>query len=60
MSKTRLIGSVEVTINETLRRLSKIEGNDKQSLHNEFKEWIEAIESKDKKYDVLYINKINI
>ena len=59
MSKTRLIGSVEVTINETLRRLSEIDGPDKDSLYLEFKEWIDAINSIDNKYDVLYLNKIN-
>ena len=59
MSKTSLLGCVEVTINEALKRLSKLEGQDKNSLRNEFKEWINAIESDEKNYDVLYINKIN-
>ncbi len=59
MSKTRLLGCVEVTINETLKRLSKLEGQDKNCLRNEFKEWIDAIDSDEKFYDVLYINKIN-
>tara|TARA_Y100001968_G_C19040674_1_gene564334 strand:+ start:480 stop:662 length:183 start_codon:yes stop_codon:yes gene_type:complete len=59
MSKTRLITSVEVTINETLRRISMLEGLDRNSLKSEFREWIDAIESDYKQYDVLYINKIN-
>ncbi len=59
MSKTRLISSVEVTINQTLRRISKLEGKDKDSLNNEFREWIEAIDGDNRNYDVLFINKIN-
>lgn len=59
MSKDRLVISIEVIINESLKRLSKFEGNEKISLYNEFREWINAIESDEKAYDVLYINKIN-
>ena len=59
MTKTTLLSSCEVTINNALRRLSKLEGQDKKALENEFREWINAIECDSKKYDVLYINKIN-
>ena len=59
MSKTSLIGSCEVTINSVLYRLSKLEGQNKNALESEFREWINAIESDDKNYDVLYIKKIN-
>ncbi len=59
MSKTNLIGSCEVTINTTIKRLSKLEGKNKKALENEFREWINAIESDNKNYDVLYINKIS-
>tara|TARA_Y100001968_G_C19238444_1_gene658160 strand:+ start:419 stop:604 length:186 start_codon:yes stop_codon:yes gene_type:complete len=59
MSKTRLISSVEVTINETIKRLSKLEGKDKDSLNNEFREWIDAIDGDKRNYDVLFINKIS-
>ena len=58
MSNTNILGSCEVTINSALKRISKLEGNDKQALQSEFKEWINAIESIEKNYDVLYINKI--
>ncbi len=58
MSNTNILGSCEVTINAALKRISKLEGKDKQSLQSEFKEWINAIESIEKSYDVLYINKI--
>ncbi len=59
MSKTNLIGSCEVTINTVLKRLSKLEGSDKKALQSEFREWLSAIETTNKDYDVLYINKIN-
>tara|TARA_Y100001968_G_scaffold160166_1_gene146380 strand:+ start:800 stop:982 length:183 start_codon:yes stop_codon:yes gene_type:complete len=59
MSKTNLIGSCQSTINSVLNRLSKIEGKEKEALSSEFREWLDAIESDNKNYDVLYINKIN-
>ena len=59
MSKARLINSCEVTINSAIKRLSNLEGKNKKALKSEFKEWIDAIESDKKKYDVLFINKIN-
>ena len=60
MSRSTLLGSCEVTINSILMRLSKLEGQDKHALESEFKEWINAIESDEKNYDVLYINKISM
>ena len=59
MSKTSLIGCCEVTINFALNRISKLEGPDKAALQSEFREWIDAIESKENNYDVIYINEIN-
>ena len=59
MSITNLIGSCEVTINTALKRLSKLEGQNKKALENEFREWIDAINSDDRNYDVLFINKID-
>tara|TARA_B100000902_G_C27016837_1_gene767640 strand:- start:386 stop:565 length:180 start_codon:yes stop_codon:yes gene_type:complete len=59
MTKTSLLGSCEVTINSALKRLSKLEGRNKRALESEFREWINAIQSDNKNYDVLYINKIN-
>ena len=58
MSNTNILGSCEVTINSALKRISILEGKDKQALKSEFKEWIKAIGSVEKNYDVLYINKI--
>ena len=59
MSKTNIIGSCEVTINSALKRISKLQGKNKQALKAEFREWIDAINSINKNYDVLFINKIN-
>ena len=59
MSKARLIDSCEMTINSVIKRLSTLEGKNKKALESEFKEWIDAIESENKNYDVLFINKIN-
>ena len=59
MSKSNILGSCEVTINSVLQRLSNLEGQDKKALETEFKEWINAIESPYKNYDVLYANKIS-
>ena len=59
MSKTSLLGSCEDTINSVLKRLSMLEGQNKEALESEFKEWLNAIESDNKNYDILYIKKIN-
>ena len=59
MSQTSLISSVEHTIKETLKRLSRLEGNDKKELYNEFKEWINPHECSNKDHDILFINKNN-
>ncbi len=58
MSNKNLVGSCEVTINSALKRITKLEGENKKALESEFKEWIKAIEGDNKNYDVLYINKI--
>ena len=59
MSKNSLLGSCEVTINTALKRLSSLEGKNKKALESEFREWLTAIESDNKNYNVLYVNKIN-
>ncbi len=58
MSKTSLLGSCEVTINSALKRITQLEGKNKKALESEFREWITALESDNRNYDVLYINKI--
>ena len=59
MSKINIIGSCEVTINSALKRISKLEGKNKKALESEFREWINAIDSNNKNYDVLFINEID-
>ncbi len=59
MTKISLLGSCEMTINSALKRLSKLDGENKKALESEFREWINAIDSEEKKYDVLYLNKIS-
>ena len=59
MSKTSLVGSCEVTINFALKRLSKLEGKNKKAFESEFREWLDAVKSEGKSYDILFTNKIN-
>tara|TARA_B100000579_G_scaffold426772_1_gene434445 strand:- start:579 stop:761 length:183 start_codon:yes stop_codon:yes gene_type:complete len=58
MSNTSLIGSCEATINFALNRIEKLDGLNKKALEGEFNEWINALKSDNRNYDVLYINKI--
>ena len=60
MTRSSLVGSCEDTINYALKRLSKLEGKNKEAFKNEFKEWINAINSDVKNYEILYINKISL
>ena len=59
MSKTNIIVSCEVTNNSAIKRISILEGKNKQALEAEFREWIDTINSVNKNYGVLFINKIN-
>ena len=59
MKKISLLESCEVTINSTLKKLSQLEGKNKEALESEFREWLNAIESDEKNYDILYLYKIN-
>tara|TARA_Y100001968_G_C18855000_1_gene479861 strand:- start:269 stop:454 length:186 start_codon:yes stop_codon:yes gene_type:complete len=58
MSKKRLVSSVEIIINETIKRQTKLSGKDKTALKSEFREWIDGIGDNSKSYDVLFMNKI--
>ena len=60
MSKASLLGSCEVIVNSALKRISRLDGKNKKALECEFREWLIAINSDDKNYDVLFINKIDI
>tara|TARA_B100000579_G_scaffold363854_1_gene322562 strand:- start:230 stop:484 length:255 start_codon:yes stop_codon:yes gene_type:complete len=59
MNKSNVIISCEVIINYALKRLSKLDGKNKLALENEYKEWINALGSDEKHYEVLHINKID-
>ena len=59
MSKISIIGSCEVTINSALKRISKLEDKNQRALQSEFREWINAIDSNNKNYDVLFLKKID-
>ncbi len=58
MTNKSLVGSCEVTINTALKRLSKLSGKNKSALYSEFREWIDAIETGNRSYDILYLNTI--
>ena len=59
MAKASLLGSCEVTINSAIKRISKLEGENKKALELEFKEWLDPIQNGNYQYDILYINKID-
>ena len=52
--------TLEVTMNDTVKRLEELDGLDKKALREEYKEWIEASNSKRSQPHVLYANQINI
>ena len=60
MPKTSLVGSCEVTINAALKRISKLDGKNREALKSEFKEWITAIQAQELNFDILYLNKIEM
>ena len=58
MSNRTLLDICEVSINSALKRISKLDGQNKKALQGEFREWIDAIENYDKDYEILYLNQI--
>ena len=52
--------TLEVTMNDTLKRLMELDGLDKKALKEEYKEWIQASEGSKEQPHVLYANQINI
>ena len=58
MSKKTLLNTIEITINDILTRLNKLNGDDKLAVNQEYREWIEAINSDNRGYDILYLNHI--
>ena len=52
--------TLEVTMNDAVKRLNKLDGLDKKALKEEYKEWIQASEGSKEQPHVLYANQINI
>ncbi|WP_269610786.1 hypothetical protein [Prochlorococcus marinus] len=52
--------TLEVTMNDALKRLMELDGLDKKALKEEYKEWIQASEGSKDQPHVLYANQINI
>ena len=52
--------TLEVTMNDTVKRLNELDGLNKKALRQEYKEWIEASEGSKDQPHVLYANQINI
>ena len=52
--------TLEVTMNDAVKRLKQLNGLDKKALREEYKEWIEAIDNNKDQPHVLYANQINI
>ena len=52
--------TLEVTMNDTSKRLMELDGLDKKALTEEYKEWIQASEGSKDQPHVLYANQINI
>ena len=52
--------TLEVTMNDAVKRLMELDGLDKKALKEEYKEWIQASEEGKDQPHVLYANRINI
>ena len=55
-----LKNTLEVTMNDTVKRLNELDGLNKKALIEEYSEWIEAREGSKDQPHVLYANQINI
>ena len=52
--------TLEVTMNDAVKRINELDGLNEKALRDEYKEWIEAIEGSKDQPHVLYANQINI
>ena len=52
--------TLEVTMNDAVKRINKLDGLNEKALREEYKEWIEASEGSKNQPHVLYANQINI
>ena len=60
ISTISLKRTLEVTMNDALKRLMELDGLDKKALKEEYKEWIQASEGSKEQPHVLYATQINI
>ena len=52
--------TLEVTMNDAVKRINKLDGLNEKALREEYKEWIEASEGSKDQPHVLYAKQINI
>ena len=52
--------TLEVTMNDAVKRLNELDGLDRKAIKEEYKEWIQASEGSKDHPHVLYANQINI
>ena len=52
--------ALEVTMNDAVKRINELDGQNEKALREEYKEWIEASEGSNDHPHVLYANQINI
>ena len=52
--------TLEVTMNDAVKRINKLDGLNEKALREEYREWIEASEGSKNQPHVLYANQINI
>ena len=52
--------ALEVTMNDSVKRINELDGLNEKALREEYKEWIEASEGSKDQPHVLYANQINI
>ena len=52
--------ALEVTMNDSVKRINELDGLNQKALREEYKEWVEASEGNKDQPHVLYANQINI
>jgi len=52
--------TLEVTMNDAVKRINELDGLNEKAIREEYKEWLEASESSKTQPHVLYANQINI
>ena len=52
--------TLEMTMNDAVKRINELDGLNEKALREEYKEWIDASEGSKDQPHVLYANQINI